>query len=154
MSRLLLPLACVAALAAVLLIGLTQLSTPAPRTDVERVESLAAQLRCPDCQALSVAASRTRAADAIRADIAERVASGQSDDQIRRHFEATYGPWILLAAPDPVAWLLPALVVLAAIVAFGTWLLRGRSRPAPTPDVSTPARETQRIREELEVLDG
>jgi cytochrome c-type biogenesis protein CcmH len=159
MSRLLLPLACVAALAAVLLIGITGLSTPNPRTDAERVEALAAQLRCPDCQALSVAESRTRAADAIRADIAERVAAGQGDDEIRDHFVATYGTWILLSPLDPLAWLLPALVVLAAIAAFAAWLLRARSASAPAPeasplDGSPPDRDAQRIREELEALDG
>lgn len=157
MSRLLLPLGCVAALAAAMLIGITQLTTPVPRTDAERVEALAAQLRCPDCQALSVAESRTRAADAIRGEIAERVAAGQGDDEIRDHFVATYGTWILLAPSDPLAWLLPGLVVLAAIGAFGTWLLRGRSSsvPAAGPRPGTPpGTEAQRIREELEALDG
>jgi cytochrome c-type biogenesis protein CcmH/NrfF len=159
MRRLLLPLAGVAAVAAALLIAVTQLSVPAPSTDAERVEALAAQLRCPDCQALSVAESRTRAADAIRADIAERVGAGQSDDEIRDAYVATYGTWILLAPPDPLAWLLPAAVVLAAIAAFGAWLLRGRSRSVPAaepppPGTATVGSDAQRIREELEALDG
>jgi cytochrome c-type biogenesis protein CcmH/NrfF len=155
MSRLLLPLAGVAALAASVLIGITLLSAPAPSTDAERVEALAAQLRCPDCQALSVAESRTRAADAIRADIADRVAAGHSDDEIRDHFVATYGEWILLAPPDPVAWLLPGVVVLTAVAAFGAWLLRGRlAGDGPSPGSSSVGNDAQRIREELEALDG
>ncbi len=154
MSRLLLWLASAAAVAIAVLIGAALLSTPAPRTDAERAERLSAQLRCPDCQALSVAESRTRAADAIRGEIAELVAGGRSDEEIRDHFVDRYGQWILLAPPDPVAWLLPALVVLAAISAFAAWLRRGRARaPADVP-VGAPEPEARRIREEVEALDG
>ncbi len=163
MSRLLLPVAAVAALAAVALVGVALLSAPAPRTDAERTERLAAQLRCPDCQALSVAESRTRAAGAIRGEIAGLVAVGRSDEQIRSHFVDRYGEWILLAPPDPVAWWLPALVVLAAIAAFGAWLLRGRAATTRAPGAThapataaagAPDAEARRVREELEALDG
>ena len=150
----LLPLASVAALAVVVLLGGTLLSTPAPGTDAERGDRLAAQLRCPDCQALSVAESRTRAADAIRGEIAVLVAAGRSDDEVRAHFVDRYGQWILLAPPDPVAWLLPALVVLAAAGAFAAWLLRGRPAAAEDVPVSATDAEARRIREEVEALDG
>ena len=153
MSRPLLPLAGVAAVAAATLVALTLLSAPAPVTDAERTESLSAQLRCPDCQALSVAESRTRAADSIRAEIAELVAAGRSDDEIRAHFVDRYGQWILLAPPDPLAWGLPVVVVLAAIAAFGAWLARGRpGSAAASAGASEP--DARRIREEVEALDG
>ena len=154
MRRLLLPMASVAALTVVLLMGAVLLSTSAPGTDAQRSDRLAAQLRCPDCQALSVAESRTRAADAIRGEIAELVTAGRSDDEVRAHFVARYGQWILLAPPDPLAWLLPALVVLAAAGAFAAWLMRGR--PAPLEDLPTSVTEpdARRIREEVEALDG
>jgi cytochrome c-type biogenesis protein CcmH len=153
MSRPLLPLAGVAAVAAAGLVAITLLSTPAPVTDVERTKSLSAQLRCPDCQALSVAESRTRAADSIRAEIAELVAAGRSDDEIRAHFVDRYGQWILLAPPDPLAWGLPVLVVLAAIAAFGAWLARGRPGSA-AGSAGAPEPDARRIREEVEALDG
>ena len=154
MSRLLLPMAWVATLAVVLLIGAALLSTPAPRTDAQRGDRLASQLRCPDCQALSVAESRTRAADAIRGEIAELVAAGRSDDEVRAHFVERYGQWILLAPPDPVAWLLPALIVLAAAGAFSAWLLRGRPAPAEDVPASVTEPDARRIREEVEALEG
>lgn len=153
MSRRLLPIAVAAALGAVVLIGVALLSAPGPATESDRVELLAAQLRCPDCQALSVAESRTRAADAIRAEISSLVADGRSDDEIRGHFVERYGQWILLAPPDPVAWWPPVMVVLVAIAAFGAWLLRGRSRPGAAAASPTEP-ESRRIREELEALDG
>jgi cytochrome c-type biogenesis protein CcmH len=153
MSRLL-PVAALAALAAAALVVVVVLSSAAPATDAERVEHLAAQLRCPDCQALSVAESRTRAADGIRHEIAELVAAGRGDQAIRAHFVDRYGQWILLAPPDPLAWWLPALVVPAAVLAFGAWLLRGRSRRS-TRVMAPPAdADARRVRDELEALDG
>lgn len=123
-------------------------------TDAERVERLAAGLRCPDCQALSVAESRTRAADAIRDEIAGQVAAGRSDREIREHFVERYGEWILLAPDDPLAWWLPVAVILAAVAAFAAWLLLGRTRGlAASPATATDA-ERRRLEDELEALDG
>jgi hypothetical protein len=54
-----------------------------------------------------------------------------------------------------VAWLLPGVVVLAAVAAFGAWLLRGRlAADGPAPGSSTAGNDAQRIREEREALDG
>jgi cytochrome c-type biogenesis protein CcmH len=163
MSRLL-PVAALAALAAAALVVVGVLASTAPATDAERVEHLAAQLRCPDCEALSVAESRTRAADGIRHEISELVAAGRSDQAVRDHFVERYGQWILLAPADPLAWWLPVLVVLAAVVAFGAWLLHGRSAVTrgggapPTGAAGAPATphdgDARRVREELEAMDG
>ena len=134
------------------------LSAPGPAREAERVERLAAGLRCPDCQALSVAESRTRAAAAIRDEIATLVTAGRSDDEVRAHFVERYGQWILLAPDDPLAWWLPIGAVLAAIAAFGAWLWAGRTRPAaadPAPAPAAPAEsDRRRVRDELEALDG
>lgn len=135
------------------------LATPGAATDEQRVERIAAALRCPDCQALSVAESRTRAADAIRREIAEQVAAGRSDEAVRSHFVERYGEWILLSPDDPLAWWLPVGVVLAAIAAFVVWLWAGGSRrvtgSAASPSPPAPsASDRRRVDEELEALDG
>ncbi len=134
------------------------LTAPGPASDSERVERLAAELRCPDCQALSVAESRTRAAAAIRDEIATLVAAGTSDDEVRAHFVERYGKWILLAPNDPLAWWLPAGAVLLAVALFAAWLWAGRSRPT-APDLAgaraAPSEaDRRRVRDELEALDG
>ena len=153
MRRLLTTVAAVALLALGALVAL-QLTRPSlPSSPDEQAAQLAAELRCPDCQALSVAESRTRAADSLRAEIAELVAAGRSDDEIRAHFVDRYGQWILLAPPDPLAWGLPVLVVLAAIAAFGAWLARGRPGSA-AGSAGAPEPDARRIREEVEALDG
>ena len=47
-------------------------------TPAERAHDLATQLKCPDCEGLSVADSNTSSAGAIRADIRKRIARGES----------------------------------------------------------------------------
>jgi cytochrome c-type biogenesis protein CcmH len=148
------PLAA-AALLALVAVAALQLTRPAvPTTIAERAQAVAAELRCPDCQALSVAESRTAAAAAIRTEIVDQLAAGRTAAQIRQHFVDRYGQWILLAPSDPTAWWLPALALLAAVAAFGWWWLRGR-RFAPTvaalPTISDADR--QRVRDAAEALD-
>jgi cytochrome c-type biogenesis protein CcmH len=145
-------------LALAALLGAALLLDRGPATDADRVASLAAELRCPDCQALSVAESRTRAAAAIRDEIAAQVAAGRNDDEVRRHFVERYGEWILLAPDDPLVWWLPVAAVLAGIGLFGVWVQRGRSRPgrsepeAPHPGLTDADR--RHLAEELEAIDG
>jgi cytochrome c-type biogenesis protein CcmH len=150
-------LAASISVAAVAVLVVLALATPSPETTpAQRTERLAAGLRCPDCQALSVAESRTRAADAIRAEIGEQVAAGRSDEEIRRHFVDRYGQWILLAPDDPVAWWLPVGVVLAGIAVFVAWLFTGSRRLAvfAPPPPRPPDAERRRVDEEMEALDG
>lgn len=141
--------------AAVALAALQPSPEPTPQQQALR---LAAELRCPDCQALSVAESHTHAADAIQAEIAEQLAAGRSVDEVRQYFVDRYGQWILLQPVDPLIWLLPAAVVLIGMAVFAWWL-RGRRGQADA-DVGAPteppADEAARraVRDELEALDG
>jgi cytochrome c-type biogenesis protein CcmH len=137
------------------LVAAALLSEPAPTTDAQRAVRIAGQLRCPDCEALSVAESRTRAADAIRGEIETLVAAGRTDAEVRDHFVERYGEWILLAPEDPLAWWLPLGAVLAGILLFGAWVWSGRSRGAPPPPSRPmdPA-SRRRVSDELEALDG
>jgi cytochrome c-type biogenesis protein CcmH len=160
MSRSLLVAGGISLLVVVGVLAAALLLPPAPTSEAERVERLAAELRCPDCQALSVAESRTRAADAIRREIAALVADGRSDADVRRHFVERYGEWILLAPGDPIAWWLPAGAVALGVTGFGLWMWRGRARPIPGDaqpagaGVEPAEADRRRVREELEALDG
>lgn len=124
----------VIALALLLVAGaLVAASLPRPETAEERVERVAAQLRCPVCQGLSVADSPSGTARDMRALISQRVAEGKTDEQIRAEFRAAYGDWIALEPPllDPrgAVWLLPpAAVLIGLLVASGRV---GRAPPAP-----------------------
>ena len=153
MRRLALPIA-VAALLALGGLVLVELLRPAPApTAAEQARTIAAELRCPDCQALSVAESQTAGAAAIRGQIVEQLAAGRTPAQVRDYFVARYGDWILLAPSSPLAWWIPPAAVLLGIAIFGWWL--GRSSRVPVTDGPLPRRAVnERIRDEVERLDA
>ena len=77
------PLAVAAVLA---LGGILAVATINAPPAASTAQALAAELRCPDCQALSVAESRTAAANAIRSEIATQLAAGRTADEVQRDF--------------------------------------------------------------------
>ncbi|HEV2251111.1 MAG TPA: cytochrome c-type biogenesis protein [Candidatus Limnocylindria bacterium] len=136
--------------AALLAIGLALAwsARSGPLTAEQRVDRISAELRCPVCQGLSVRDSPSDTARSMRALVAQRVAEGRTDDEIRAEFQRSYGDWILLepplVSPTGLVWLAP----LAAIT-LGAWLAVRRSR-APAPAVDAPTDEqTRRLREQV-----
>lgn len=103
----------------------------APAGPAERVGRIAAELRCPVCQGLSIADSPSQTAVTMRDLVAQRVAEGRSDEEIRDEFRRSYGDWVFLAPPAQGAaalmWLLP--IVLVAAGGMLAWR-RARGRPA------------------------
>jgi len=98
-----------------------------------RARDLATELRCPDCEGLSVAASSTPTARAIRTDLRARVDAGQSDDAIRDAYVARYGESILLE-PDSsglglLVWGLPVVALLAGAGGLYLAMVRWRRQP-------------------------
>jgi cytochrome c-type biogenesis protein CcmH len=99
------------------------------RTPEDRVNALAASIRCPQCRSQSAGDSDAPTAQAVRREIAERVEAGQSDAEIRSYFASTYGEEILLRPPaggvGALVWVVPvAAFVLAAgglAYAFARW---------------------------------
>jgi cytochrome c-type biogenesis protein CcmH len=140
-----------ALLALVAILALLWLA-PAVASNADRTDALAAELRCPDCQGLSVADSQTATAREIRRQIDELVASGAADAAVRAHFVDRYGEWILLAPASPVAWILPFLALALAVAALVTWLVRRRPAPAATATVDEATR--RRLHDEAEALDA
>ena len=140
------------ALAALVLVELLR-PTTAP-TLAEQAQQVAGDLRCPDCQALSVAESQTAAAAAMRRQIVEQLAAGKTQDQVRAYFVARYGEWILLAPTSPFAWWIPAAAVLLGIGVLAWWWRRGRAKPAPVTLPVPGRRVSEQIREEVEQLDA
>jgi cytochrome c-type biogenesis protein CcmH len=153
MSRWLPVIAAGCVLALVALVAILALG-PRPTPSVaERADALAAELRCPDCQGLSVADSPTGSAREIRRQIDELVAGGTTDDEVRAHFVARYGEWIRLAPSGPLPWVLPFLVVAVGVGLLAAWL-RSRRTTTAAPSPSLDADERRRLHEEAEVLDA
>ncbi|MGH9025681.1 MAG: cytochrome c-type biogenesis protein [Acidimicrobiia bacterium] len=99
-------------------------------TPEARADALARELRCPDCEGLSVADSSTSTARAIRRDIEERTAAGESDGEIRQRYVDLYGESILLEPEGDrlgfLVWGLPVVAVVVGAAIVGAVVMRGR----------------------------
>lgn len=108
----------------------------------EQVRLIAAELRCPVCQNLSVAESSSELAQEMRALIREQVKAGKTPEEIRAYFVSKYGDWILLSPRARglglLLWIGPfaaALIGLAtALVVVRGWARRSRLRERPPSD--------------------
>lgn len=121
---------------------------PHEATPAERVDRITSELRCVTCQGLSVKDSLAPSARQMRDLVAERVAEGRTDDEIRDEFRASYGDWVFLSPSASswtgLIWLVP-LVALAAGLAIAV----GRIRRG-APSVTAPsARELAALRERV-----
>ena len=109
-------------------------------SDAERAHTLATELRCPDCEGLSVADSSTSTARAIRTEIRHLVAQHRSEAEIRQVYVDRYGESILLRPESSglslLVWVLPVLAVLAGAGGLLVALRRWRAAPRLAPDAA------------------
>jgi cytochrome c-type biogenesis protein CcmH len=139
-------------------LGATLVSA-AVSVDERTVTEIAAELRCVVCQSLSVADSPSETAHQMRGVIRERLAAGETPDQIKAYFVEKYGEWILLAPPRRgftlLVWIVPYAALLAGvllvIVVVRRWSRRGAAAPVEVRPVDEAMR--QRIRRELAEMD-
>jgi cytochrome c-type biogenesis protein CcmH/NrfF len=94
----------------------------------DRTYGLAKILRCPVCQGLSVADSRSDAAVAMKDRIKELVAMGYSDEQIIDYFVGRYGEFTLLKPKYEhwFVWVAPGILGFLGVIVVGI-RLRGDS---------------------------
>jgi cytochrome c-type biogenesis protein CcmH len=99
-----------------------------------RTRLIASKLRCPVCQNESVADSQSELSAQIRTVIRDKLAGGETEDQIVGYFVSRYGEWILLEPPRQgvlwFVWLAPVVALLggaALVIAY----LRRSVRPHP-----------------------
>ena len=102
----------------------TQLADPQQE---RQAKALMETVRCLVCQGQSIADSDAEMAGDMRALIRERIAAGESPDQIREWLISRYGNWVTYDPPlEPVTWPLWAAPVL--LVGLGLFLARNRFR--------------------------
>lgn len=94
-----------------------------------RARSLSAGLRCLVCQNQSIDDSEAPLARDLRLLVRERLVAGDSDEQVRAFVVARYGEFVLLKPPlhgsTLLLWLMPLIVLLAAVAAVLRAALRG-----------------------------
>ncbi len=132
------------------------LSAEAPAAvpvDERVVHELAAQLRCVVCQTLSVADSPSETANQMRQIIRERLAAGETPEQVRQYFVQRYGEWILLAPPKEgfnlLVWVVPFVGLGAGLVLVVIVLRRWSRNPAAVSATPVDPAMRERIRREM-----
>jgi cytochrome c-type biogenesis protein CcmH len=148
-----------ALLLAVMAVATLGAAPPGGAVTEDQVRDVAANLRCVVCQSLSVADSPSETANQMRAIVRERLAAGETPDQVTAYFVEKYGTWILLAPPrrgfDLLVWVVPfaglALGLVLAVLAMRRW--RRRSAAA-APPASVDETTRARIRREMAELDS
>lgn len=98
-----------------------------------RTSAVAAQLRCPVCQGLSIQDSPSDLAQSMRSVVRDQLAEGKSPDEVKSYFVSKYGEWILLAPKargfNVLAYALPVMVVLGGGVVIVLAVRRWTSAP-------------------------
>jgi cytochrome c-type biogenesis protein CcmH len=111
-----------------------------------RARDLSADLRCLVCQNQSIDDSHAPLAKDLRLLVRERLAAGDSDDQVRTYLVQRYGDFVLLKPPLRIGtmllWGAPLMVLLAG--GFGL-LLASRRRNAGVASAALTADEQARL---------
>ena len=147
------PLAGRALVLALALLAALGAAPPGGTVTEDQVREVAANLRCVVCQSLSVADSPSETANQMRAIVRERLAAGETPEQVTAYFVEKYGTWILLAPPrrgfDLLVWVVPFAGLALGLVLAGLAMRRWSRRAAAVPPASVDAATRERIRREM-----
>ena len=143
-----------------LLLALTGSTHPAlaqEQTPIEeRARALDKQLICPVCPGETLHQSQATLAKQMRQILRDRLAEGQSEQEIVAYFVSVYGDSVLAAPPREgfglIAWLVPplALAIGGVIVFFTIRALRKAPTLAPGLEPPMPSAEAMTRAVELE----
>jgi cytochrome c-type biogenesis protein CcmH len=109
-----------------------------PRTNQGRADNIAQQLKCLACEGETVFESHSAFSTQLRKDIADGVAKGQTDQEIKSAVVAAYGEQVLLVpratGANLLLWIAPivagALALGGLVLAFARWRRIGSVRPS------------------------
>lgn len=109
---------------------------------LNEIQAVARELYCPLCNGVRLDNCELQACVQMRQVIADRLAAGVSEEQIKQEFVAQYGPVVLGEPPrEGLNWLIWILPV-AALIGGGIWLfltLRGWTRAPAAASAGAPA---------------
>jgi cytochrome c-type biogenesis protein CcmH len=104
--------------------GVTAVRAAQPQTLDQRAYDVGSQLQCPVCNGESVSDSSSEVAANMRAVILQKLAAGESEQQVIQYFHDHYGDTILERPPMQgftlMIWLGPIIILLAGLVALRT----------------------------------
>ena len=95
-----------------------EVSLPDPKQEAQAVE-LMDSIRCVVCQGQPVSGSNADLAGDMRRVIRERIAAGETPEQVRAMLVSKYGDWVsfkpVVKASTAPLWLLPLLAFLGGL---------------------------------------
>ena len=107
----------------------------AAESDAARIRELEQSFRCLVCQNETLADSSADLAADLRGKIAEQVANGATDAQVRDYMVRRYGDFVLYKPPfKPLTWLLwlgPFLLLCAGALVLARVVARRRAMRPP-----------------------
>ena len=103
----------------------------------DKTKVVASELRCPVCQGLSIQDSPSELSQQMRTVVKERLATGESEQQVKDYFISKYGEWILLEPEargfNLLVYALPALLVVGGAGLIVLLVKRWTAAPAAGP---------------------
>ena len=117
-------------------------------------EQVAAKMRCPVCQGMSISASPSAMAVAMKEQVGELLSMGYSEDQVWNYFEGSYGEFVRLEPKREglnwLVWLVPPIAILlgAMLVIVFHRSQSGNKTPADPTSEEQLSRLLERVREE------
>ncbi|MCX7359793.1 MAG: cytochrome c-type biogenesis protein CcmH [Alphaproteobacteria bacterium] len=113
---------------AALLIAIVAPATLGDPAQEARAQSLETEIRCVQCENEPIAQSTAEIAADMRTLVRERIAAGDSDEEIRAFFRQRYGDFVLFRPPfDARTWALWAAPLLLGGAGLAA-ILGGRRR--------------------------
>jgi cytochrome c-type biogenesis protein CcmH len=101
------------------------------------VRSLAAELRCPVCQGVSIQESPTELALEMKGVIRGLLQEGKTPEEVKDYFVDRYGEWVLLEPRREgfnwLVYILPFVVLGAGLVVVGRTVQRWSAPPPGGP---------------------
>ena len=98
--------------------------------DEQRARDIGAQLRCVVCQNQSIEESDAQLAQDMRRQVRDRIAAGETNEQVIDHIRGSYGDYVLLKPPVQsntfVLWGFPFALLLISFI----WFLSAAQRKA------------------------
>lgn len=97
----------------------------------QRTQEVAAGLRCPVCQGLSIADSPSEMAVNMKTEVRSMLERGYTREQIEAYFVASYGEFVLLEPKNAFVWILPVAALVFGVAVVILKLRRLAAAPAP-----------------------
>ena len=125
----------------------------------QRTQDVAALLRCPVCQGLSVADSPSEMAANMKGQVRELLARGYTQAQILSYFERSYGQFVLLKPKfngvSAFVWIIPLLALAVGFMLVWDKMKKLKQPKEPSANSQQPAASEEdpylaRVRELVE----